>query len=285
MDQPLLRRALILSHFDPEGIVDPHFLFSLAAYREIFSHITVVSTAAQRLPPGFECLADTFITRENTGYDFYSWKIGYNALGEKDSFFEIVFANDSIYGPLFDLRHSLLHAAIKDADFWAMTSSHQIRWHLQSYFFSMRFPMIAAGAAQSFWDRIEPLPSKADVINRYELQMAEKFQAAGWRVSAVFSGAPRPSPRDSRMMIDLRKPLRSALFYWRALRARAQNPMHQSWLKVIEGGVPFIKVELLRTNPLYIPEEPIRSYIARKTRYPLARIEAHAARTHPGAFH
>jgi lipopolysaccharide biosynthesis protein len=275
-----LPRALIMAHYDPDGLIDPHVLYSLAAYRRVFAHITFVSVSVDRLPLGHEHLADVVIARENIGYDFFSWKVGFNALRNKDQFFEIVFANDSVYGPFFDIEHVLTAPRVKEADFWGMTNSLQRSWHIQSFFFAMRHPLLTSNSAQAYWDDIDPLYRKDDVIARYEIPMASFFRDEGWATAAVYDPPNSQSKWDIvRIGADPRQPFSSAKYLFRNWRPRAQNPMHYLWCSAIHAGVPFIKVELLRSNPLGLPLEPVREFIAQKTRYPLPLIDAHVQRT------
>ena len=273
-----LPRALIVAHYDRDGLIDPHVLYSLREYRAAFEHITVVSVSADRLPPGQEFLADTFIRRENVGYDYFSWKIGFNALAEKEKFFEVVFVNDSIYGPLFDIKHALLSPRIINADFWGLTNSSQIQWHTQSYFFSMRSPLLRSNAAQDYWDSVQPLKHKVDVINNYELKMAKYFRSRGWLTGAIYMNPPRTRWKTVLSGVDLRYPRRSARYLYYNWRSKEQNPMHYLWRTVIDEGVPFVKVEAIRDNPERLPSLPILNYIAQSTRYPVNLISAHLRR-------
>jgi rhamnosyltransferase len=274
-------RALIMAHYDPQGIVDPHVQFALQAYRKAFSHITFVSTGVLHLASCMSALVDTFIPRDNVGFDFFSWKIGFNALSGKERFFEIIFANDSVYGPFFDVEHCLLAPNVKDADLWGMTASSQYRWHIQSFFFAMRNRMVVSADAQAFWDEVVPFANKVDVIQRYELNMADYFAKRGWSAKAIFDSlTTRNGLRTpARSMIDLMQPGRSLRYLWDYSFLRDVNPMHHRWYDVLQSGVPFTKVELLRSNPKQIPLKPVRGYLDRQTRYPMSMIASHISRT------
>jgi lipopolysaccharide biosynthesis protein len=275
-----LPRALIMAHYDRDGLIDPHVLYSLKAYRSAFAHVTFVSVSADRLPPGYENLVDTFIRRDNIGYDFGSWKIGFNTLIAKDRFVEIVFVNDSIYGPFFDIEHALLSPNVKDADFWGLTSSYEIAWHIQSFFFSMRHRLLSGGLAQRWWDMVRLLEYKDEIINRYEIPMADHFRQQGCATEAIYA-TPFPA-RIPRATIcsgcDIREPLQSARRIYYNRWVTTANPMHVLWHPVIEAGVPFVKVELLRDNPYRLPLRPVFDYLHRNTRYPMELISAHLRR-------
>jgi lipopolysaccharide biosynthesis protein len=276
------RRALILAHYDPDGLVDPHVMYSLSEYRKAFSHITVVSVSAKRLPAEHEYLADTFIARNNIGYDFLSWKIGYDALGDKEAFFEIAFANDSVYGPLFDIEHVLAAPAVKEADFWGMTSSFERTWHIQSFFFAMRQRLLNSGLAQKFWDEIASAQTKRETITRYELSMANFFRERGWKTAAIYNAPQSQSlGRILRLEITPAQPWRSIRNIYGSLRygSGAPNPMHHRCSFAIQAGVPFVKVELMRSNPHQLRLKPILKFIKRNSRYPSSLIDAHIQRT------
>src|SRR5436190_13279802 len=229
-----LPRALIMAHYDPDGLVDSHVLYSLAVYRRAFAHITLVSVSAERLPLGHEHLADRFIARDNVGYDFFSWKVGFNALNDKEQFFEVVFANDSVYGPLFDIEHALMAPRVKEADFWGLTSSFETSWHIQSFFFAMRHRLLTSKTAQAFWDGIDPLGDKAGTIAKYELPMACVFREQGWTVAAIHEPPPSHAWSDLvRAGADFRRPLASARYLVRNRRRAAMNPMHFLWRSTI----------------------------------------------------
>ena len=274
-------RALILAHYDPDGIVDPYVLYSLQKYRRAFEHITIVSVSADCLPPNHENLVDTFIRRENIGYDFYSWKVGFERLADKDKFFEVVFVNDSIYGPLFDIEHVLLANNIKEADLWGLTTSFQINSHIQSFFFAMRHSLLRSNAALEYWNSVHALADKASVIYQYELKLAAHFRDRGWRTETIYTNgnAKRSVWEMIRSDINIARPRSSARYVYHNLKSKNQNPTHYLWRSVIDAGVPFVKAEVFRINPLGLQLEPIRNYIVENTLYPFDLVSAHVRRT------
>ena len=118
-------RALILAHYDQDGLIDPHVIQALQIYRRLVDRLVVVSTAASSLPPAAANLVDDFVTRPNKGYDFCSWKLGLERLLPHHEFDEIVFCNDSVYGPLSKWERLLDDPRVEDADLWGMVRSIQ----------------------------------------------------------------------------------------------------------------------------------------------------------------
>lgn len=274
-------RALILAHFDQDGIIDPHVEQSIRFYRNLFDKIIMVSTSADTFTAGREGLVDEFIRRPNVGYDFGSWKRGLQALVDPSAYYEIVFANDSVYGPLNDLEPIFLAPHLKDADFWGLVSSDQLRPHVQSWFFCIRHRLIQSGDMPKFLEAVDTIDDKQAIIDNYELEMQRFFQERGWRTASYCQGARgwRQLRQELASGIPWDKPGK-ALHYLRAVYSgQPLNPMHFCWKRCVDNGVPFVKVELLRSNPLDVPLDRVWSYIKNKTRYPVSLIEQHCQRT------
>jgi len=248
-------RALIYVHFDRDGIVDPHVEFALAQYRPHFDHTVFVSPSVKELAPTQKSLVDSFVPRENIGYDFGSWRDGLQSL-EADRYEEIVFANDSVYGPLWSPGAVLEFGRQRDLDFWGMVKSDQsvsgsvASPHIQSWFFAARKRLIQSDAFQNFWLGVEPVGSKREIIQRFEVGLTETVVGGGYRVGAVYESK---KSLNARIMTALRESsVREFSRTWRLVRRSLRsnrNPSEGDWEAVIASGVPFIKVSLLRLNP------------------------------------
>lgn len=257
-----MRRAVVLAHHDRDGIVDPHVVHALRAYRAVADRLVLVSASARRLPPALEGTVDTFVARDNVGYDFASWRAGLATLDPSGGygapgFDEVTCVNDSVYGPLADPAPLFHHPRTADADLWGMVLSCQpprgggrtARPHLQSWFFSARRPLLEAPAWRRFWEGVGPLPTKDDVVSRLELGLSETVAAAGFRIAALHDAraAPPVAARELAPHLSLRRPLRA----WRLLR-KARRPLHNPAellpQRLLASGVPFLKVALFRVN-------------------------------------
>jgi len=245
-----MSRAIIFAHFDPDGMVDAHILHSLRQYRLHFQRMIFVTTVAVKNRQYVLPLVDDLIERQNEGLDFYSWKTGLQTLSSPTDYFEVVFCNDSIYGPVHDLGGALSSPAVEDADLWGMSLSWQIKPHIQSYFFGMRRRLFADGIAQSFWQTVDALPDKNAIIETYEVNMMNWFQRRGCRAATLY----RPAEGDLR------------------------NPTVGMWRELLLAGVPYVKVHLLRLFSNARDVEEILGYIRQTSTYPTALIENHLLR-------
>lgn len=290
-------RALILAHHDQEGLIDPHVIEALQIYRRLVDRLVVVSTAADSLPPAAAELVDDFLARPNEGYDFCSWKLGLEQFALPEEFDEIVFCNDSVYGPLCNGEQLLDDPRVEDADLWGMVRSTQgpkCRGnvdcpHLQSWFFVMRKRAIRSPAFSSFWNSVQPLPTKQDVIDEYEIGLSETFAHAGLTLRAIYDAA-TASDGSATVWHDLAPHLSLAWSRlsqsWRLLRKarrRRINPTELLPLKVINAGVPFLKVGVFRVNHYGLDLDYVRRQLAERKHagqiaYDMTLIDDHLQR-------
>ncbi|MSR27665.1 MAG: hypothetical protein EXS06_11730 [Planctomycetaceae bacterium] len=289
-----MRRAIILAHHDPDGIVDPHVIHALRAYRALTDRLVVVSTSLRRLPDDLVGTVDTFLPRENVGYDFGSWQAGLRMLSpsggvDAAGFDEVVCVNDSVYGPLFDPAPMFTDPRTAGADLWGMVISTQPprhggrlpRPHLQSWFLAARRALLASACWRDFWSGVVPQSTKDDVISRYEVGLSEQVMAAGFRIAALYDAGREAAPgwRDVVADLSVRRPFAT----WRLLR-RIRRPFHNPAellpRRLLAAGIPYAKVSLLRVNHYRLAPQAIRAAIqAVAGGFDSGLVERHLART------
>lgn len=279
------RRAIVLAHFDRDGGFDPHVRHALAAYRPAATRLVVVSNGGGRLPAAIAGLVDDYLPRRNLGYDFCAWRDGLATL-DRSAYDEVLCLNDSVYGPLFDLGPALVDRRTANADLWGMVASDQAcgrgkprRWHLQSWFFGMRRRLLDSDAFDDFWSAVEPLPTKADVVERYEVGLSDHMLRAGFTAAALYDAATAPRVGFGELVphVSLLAPRRS----WRLVkksRRPAHNPSELVWWRLLEAGVPYVKVGLFRVNHYGLHLPGVLAGLGRETPYDLGLIRGHLAR-------
>lgn len=248
-------RALIYVHFDRDGIVDPYVEFALAQYRPHVDHLVFVSPSVRELTAKQKSLVDHFVSRENIGYDFGSWRDGLSTV-DLDRFEEILFANDSVYGPLWSPGPVLEFGRERDLDFWGMVMSDQsvspgvVTPHVQSWFFAARKELIRSEVFQRFWQGIQAVETKREIIQRFEVGLTESVRRGGFSIGAVYDA--KKSLIDRMCTAVRESSLIELARTWRLLRRSVRgnrNPSEGDWDAVLAGGVPFLKVSLFRLNP------------------------------------
>ncbi len=279
------RRAIVFVHFDPHGRFDPHVHHALACYRPLADHMVVVSNAARQLPTALKPLVDGFLPRANVGYDFAAWRDGLATVtpGAHD---EVLCINDSVYGPLFDLRPALAAPRLADADLWGMVLSDQSTSrskprvpHVQSWFLGMRRRLLESDLWERFWRNVRPERDKRQTIERYEIGFSEAAAAAGFRIAGLYDATTAPPVTLAEVWPHLspRHPRRS----WRLLRKcrrRPHNPSELVWWRLWEAGVPYLKVGLLRVNHYGLDLGRVLADLERRASYDLGLIHGHLRR-------
>ena len=168
--------------------------------------------------------------RPNHGLDFGAWQ-HLIRLGCADRADTILLANDSVFGPVSELAPIFDTMQARGRDVWGMVESHEVSWHLQSWFICLKASSMARPAIARVFDLPFSQMSKAEIILHGEIGLGTAIRAEELSWSACLP--------------DRRRGLRKLV---------AVNPMHVDWISVLAcGRVPFIKVELLRDNPARIP--------------------------------
>jgi lipopolysaccharide biosynthesis protein len=275
-------RALIYAHWDRDGIVDPYVIHALREYRAVVDRIVFVSTHCTSTCPALPSLVDEVIVRANEGFDYASWREGLKQL-DIAAYDEILFANSSVYGPLWPIAGCLTTAAARKGDLWGMTVSREPTVHLQSYFMGMSRRLQTSACGRRLWESVRLVPTKRDAIHAYELRWMSECLANGFDVHAMFDGRRHPHvpPREQLANMACWPPWQKRVRrYRRSVRQPVHNPTHLQWKQVLEGGVPMLKVDLLRDNPVGIDTRRIHDWIRTHTAYPVEIIRNHLDRMH-----
>ena len=214
-------RVVIFAHYDPVGGLSAADRHALSVYRAVGYQTCVVTTAPAFPSSDFE-LVDAVMIRGNVGFDFGSWASGIRGflpVETRSSLTHLVLANNSMYGPLWQIDDELDRACSK-AEVVGMTVSLELMPHLQSYFLSFSGECLKSEAFERFWSQGFVFQSKWSAIAGGELRWERYFRRAGFETSHLI-------PPRSRIR-------RSELTYF--------------WSELIEAGLPFVKKSLFKSN-------------------------------------
>lgn len=239
-----LKGLCLFAHYDRDGILDDHVVHYLEQLHGLGYEIILISTSenlrddsiASALP-----FCRSIIVRENVGFDFSSWKVGFDFVGTLSTYDRLVLANDSVYGPVRDLRDVFARMESRNLDLWGITDSYEFRYHLQSYFLVFSKTTFESRPFQRFWSKLPYHKFKISLVRECEIGLSERLLKAGFHLGALCEYARIKSehPRlvtQAEKISDVNKPANSSLALWRLL--------------VEDYGCPFLKVMLLRDNPL-----------------------------------
>ncbi|KPJ22039.1 rhamnan synthesis F family protein [Streptococcus phocae] len=199
-----MKRLLLYVHYHKYNKISSHVFYQLEKMRPLFSEIVFISNslleeeAIEQLKK--QQLFDSFIQRENKGYDFAAWHDGMNVIGfdRLDQFDSVTCMNDTCFGPLWDMEpYFEKYESDISVDFWGMTNhtkvdTHHvhIEEHLQSYFMSFKRSLVASEVFQAFWTNIEAYDNVQYVIDNYETQYTKRFLDAGFHYQSVLNTVP-----------------------------------------------------------------------------------------------
>ncbi|MBR4385193.1 MAG: HAD-IA family hydrolase [Treponema sp.] len=117
------------------------------------------------------------------GYDFNSFKIGYNYICKKSfskKFSDFLFVNDSCYGPMYDLTKVYNEMKSRKADFWGLIDSTDGVYHLLSFFLNCNKKVFFSKELEQFFYSLPAKMTFEEAVNKGEKEftktLMESFQ-------------------------------------------------------------------------------------------------------------
>jgi len=211
--------ALLVTH-SRTGRIKPHVLPYAQALKAAGLGVFLIATVDRPvdLPVDLIELVDAVMVRRNQGYDFGAWahalKLHPRLFGART----LYLVNDSVLPASDPARIAAIVDRVRasGADLVGLTESHEWRWHIQSYFLAIKPRLLSSRPFHGFMDDVRLLTRKDHVIRAYEVRLAELAEQTGFDVEILY-----PS-------------------------ATAINPTLFGWHGLVEAGMPFVKLLLLR---------------------------------------
>lgn len=166
------KRACIYFFYDGDGIVDKYVIYQLQDLRKNvdYLHCVVNGKLTDEGRKALSEIVDQVYVRENKGNDIGAYKaavkyIGWDALS---NYHELVLMNNTCFGPVYPFKEVFDWAKNQDIDFWGLTWGEKIDWlgtkeylhsnsqkiHIQSYFLTVRKPLLGSKLFSDFLDEI-----------------------------------------------------------------------------------------------------------------------------------
>jgi lipopolysaccharide biosynthesis protein len=224
-----MQDVCLFAHFDQDDKLDDYVLWHLRNIRDLNFSIVFISSArlsssdVARL--GAYCC--NVILRENAGLDFGSWSAGFAKHGSAIEG-RLLLANDSVYGPIGSLPAAFGRLTSKRADFYGLVESVEIEPHLQSWFLLFEPWVVRSAEFKSILAQPFSSMTRRQIVRNGEIGLSRRLEKAGFHYEALhrYSDAGLPRRYDANHMLVL----------WREL--------------LLAEGIPFLKIELLRDNPI-----------------------------------
>ena len=249
------RRDLMgLVHHDVDCRIDAHVLMALDTYLNAGIDVHVISS-------GVDDQAREELERRQVPLhlrshnddlrDFGAWILLLEELGDErlSAYERVILANDSVYFPVRDPEHFFASMHASPADLWSATDSFAGgRYHLQSYFLALSPPavrMLLPELARRAQEHEQP--TKLGLVQWFEIGLSQFAAERGLSLAAFHPVATLDDPA-SMLSPPTARPLSH-------LAVTVTNQTHHFWRTANARGLPFIKVDLLRDNPLEVDIE------------------------------
>jgi lipopolysaccharide biosynthesis protein len=195
--------------------------------------------------------------RFNTGYDFGAYKDGIALIADLNELDGLVLMNDSVYEFSGNFAIPLQHRHIKN-NFWGIADSWEYRHHIQT--FSWFLPKALRTPAFKTFGLTCPTSARDGLFATVRVKLSRVLESAGLRSGVLAPYWSVAKTMKSRILgmenRDLPPSERSDFdrFRSRVLGDRAINPMQYFWdILITDYRCPFIKRELIQSNPAHIP--------------------------------
>jgi len=229
-----MQDVCLFAHFDKDDRIDDFVWRYLAKLKELHFAIILISTSQLSAADiaRLEGICHDVIVRDNMGLDFASWSAGFAKHGPMIGG-RLLLANDSVYGPIGSLDDALKQLTRTAADFYGMAETVEIAPHLQSWFVLLQPWVVRHAAFKAILAQPFATMTRPQIVRAGEVGLSRQLMAAGFCYEALYrSGGTSGLP-----------PRHDA------------NPMLLYWREVLfDAGVPFLKIELLRDNPIGVED-------------------------------
>ena len=184
------RRAAVLACFFSDGLLPETLLILIRGLREVADTVVLVGDCP--VYPSevskLEGLVRYAVFTRHQQYDFGSYKRGLAFLREKgllQAADELIFLNDSCFGPVYPLSEAFRTMTKAPCDFWGLTGyrhgkSRFFKTFISSYFYVFRGSVIASGCLEAFMDRIQGPYDRNDVIGHLETEFTAYLEVRGF---------------------------------------------------------------------------------------------------------
>lgn len=261
-----MKRAVVFAHYDKDSIIDDYVIYYLKELKKISDTIVFVSCcnlAATEIEK-LNGIASNVISKEHNEYDFGSYKRGFLYLKDKlNKYDELIFVNDSCFGPFYPLAKIFSKMENEHCDFWGITKNNfgykkstkhifTKRPHIQSYFIVFKKNIFTNNIFADFMQSIKHEEDKKQIVSSYEIGLSELLINNGYTYGAYINAY-----------------------------SRINNVTILKWRQIIEKyDMPFIKCSLPRlVNKNTTTVEGYQDIIKSISDYPVELIEKNVDRT------
>jgi hypothetical protein len=258
-------RALIMAHYHTNGHVRTDTVQLLNEARHYFDRVILVSTNInQAMKFNVPAHVEVF-DRENTGYDFYSYRFGLSKLRENKNVWqrigEVCLLNSSFL--CFDAKNfceKFFGNEKHHDDAFGLVKSYETAEHLQSYAVAIKSGVLKNQEFLDWWDAMKPINERQEVIANYEIGLSRLIMGLGGKLYGVFNHF------DFEPNVELDEDeLQNKHRMFEYINNNC-NPSHFHWKNILEN-FSIIKIEVIKSNPFKMNLKFFVDYINNDKRY------------------
>lgn len=188
------KRLFIFAGYDKLGRVDATLTYYLRALSKLGDIVFVMDNDL----PDSELAHITQIpnvlyakAQRHGEYDFGSYKRGYIwARDEKifDKYDWVYLVNDSVFGPVFDLKPVLMDLESRGADFIGMVynTNPTMAAHIQSWFIGFNQKIISSDVFDEFITSVKHEREKSVIVFKYEIYLTQLLVQHGYKPYGLY---------------------------------------------------------------------------------------------------
>ncbi len=179
-----INRLFLIAGYDAKGTIDDALVYYVRALSKLGDVIVCMdsdcdNSQMKKLTPYVRHIS----ARRHGEYDFGSYKRAYMYARDArmlDNYDMVYMANDSVYGPLYDLKPILEQMEAKNlAAFGLVKNPNPDHPHIQSWFIGMRDTVFKTQWFDEFITSVKKLPNKGQITREYEHGFSKHLSARG----------------------------------------------------------------------------------------------------------
>ena len=178
-----MKRLCLFVGYDCKNEIDDYVVYYVKKMAEIadvyyYGDFECQQNELKKLAP----YCKKYFAKRHRKYDFGSWQELINIIGKDKirEYDQLILANDSCYGPIFDLKTVFKKMEQRKCDFWGLSASKWYHIHIQSYFVVLNNNVLQNDELFNFFSKVEAQSSLSEVCEKYEDQLTYVLNKAGF---------------------------------------------------------------------------------------------------------
>jgi len=190
-----MKKLAVFSSFSVDGKISERLVYYLKELKKVCDGIIFIADNPL-IPTEFDKIKDLVVHAEASRhgeYDFGSYKRGYlYALNNHllDNVEELIFCNDSCYGPIYPFKTMFDTMNQKHVDFWGICANDDFRYHLQSYFIVFNNCVFNSNVFYEFINSVKKEDDRRSVILNYETKLTKLLMQEGFTCDSYIPFVP-----------------------------------------------------------------------------------------------